>query len=137
MANIPWEIPFQFRAVVTPLTTRGFAMWSNPAAFQTPSFLLDELNQKKLLSPKRSRYEWCPDQNQGRSTNLFMVIFGSPHQKSASKAPILSSFPSTGWCILVLSTCCQLGPSGRILAAAAAFPDWCRQCVFRPWLETY
>lgn len=97
------------------------------------------LNQKKLLSPKRSRHEWCPDQNQVRSTNLFVAIFGSPDQNLPLKPQSCHPSPSTGWCILVLSTWGQLGPSERILAAAAAFPDWCMQKKggFKPWLETY
>lgn len=128
VANVPWEIPVQLRAVVTPLTTRGFAMGSNPAAFQTPSFLLDEAKPEKAPLSQRSRCEsalttqCCPRTRlaMAGSMDLVMVIFGSPHQNLPLKPWSCHPSPCTGWCILVLSTCCQLGPSGRILSLAAA-----------------
>lgn len=56
------------------------------------------------------------------SINLFMVIFGSPHQKSGSKAPILSS--------LSLQRLMHFG--SEYLLPAGTFrkdPELCSSCI--------
>lgn len=120
-------------------------MWSNPAAFQTPSFSWMRLNQKKLLSPQGvvsgALTTLCCPQNQadkGRKNKPIYGYFVLHTKNLALKPRLCHPSPCTGWCILVLSTCCQLGPSGRLLSpAAAVLAVSSVQCVFKPWLETY
>lgn len=131
MVNVPWESRFSSDQLWPPLTTRGLAMWSNPAAFQTPSFLLDEAKpEKAALSQKEQMWvvPW-PHHAAPRtrmtmvgSINLFMLTFGSPHQNSGSKAPILSS--------LSLHRLMQFG--SEHLLPAGTFrkdPDPCSSCI--------
>lgn len=107
--------------------------------------LLDEAKpEKAALSPRSC--EWCPDhpvlpQNQadnGQKNKPIYGYFGSPHQKSGSKAPTV---PSLSLHRLMHFGSEHLVPAGTFRKApepaAAAFPASSVQCVFKPWLETY
>lgn len=105
-------------------------------------------NQKKLLSPKRSRCESCPDHTvlppepgwQWLEAWTWLWLYLVLHTKNLPLKP-WSCHPSpctddAFWFWAPAASWDLQGGSWALQQLCLQW-DWCWQCVFKPWLETY